>query len=119
MTNLIIRLIPLLIAVESRGNPTARGDNGASVGILQIQAGCIQDVNRIYKTNYTWPKHALNAHTAQKICHLYLAYWGEQYERVIGRKASMETLARIWNGGPNGWNKRQTQKYWRKVKRLL
>ena len=39
-------LLAVLIQVESSGNNTAVGDNGKSVGCLQIQQGVIDDVNK-------------------------------------------------------------------------
>ena len=34
-------------------------------------------------------------------------------------KPTYEVYARIWNGGPDGWKKRSTLKYWKKVKKEL
>tara|TARA_R100000700_G_scaffold45_1_gene147 strand:- start:323 stop:697 length:375 start_codon:yes stop_codon:yes gene_type:complete len=36
-----------------------------------------------------------------------------------GKIFTDEIGARIWNGGPNGWKKDSTKKYWKKVKRFL
>jgi len=33
--------------------------------------------------------------------------------------SSYEKIARCWNGGPKGLQKKQTQKYWRKVQKRL
>jgi hypothetical protein len=37
----------------------------------------------------------------------------------LGRKPTLEDMARIHNGGPNGWKKESTKPYWEKVKKLL
>ena len=37
----------------------------------------------------------------------------------LGRKPTLEDIARIHNGGPNGWKKKSTDAYWAKVKKEL
>ena len=111
-------LIAVLIQVESSGIDTAVGDHGRSVGCLQIQSGVIEDVNRVYKTNYTLDDRTCRSSSIE-ICKLYLKHWGEHYQRKTGQPATAEVLSRIWNGGPNGWKKKATDKYWNKVRRLL
>jgi hypothetical protein len=56
---------------------------------------------------------------AEAVAVAYLTRWGKHYERRTGRKATLEVLARIWNGGPRGWQKMATGKYWAKVKAVL
>tara|TARA_R100000655_G_scaffold110052_2_gene167212 strand:- start:1011 stop:1397 length:387 start_codon:yes stop_codon:yes gene_type:complete len=38
---------------------------------------------------------------------------------LTGKIFTNEIGARIWNGGPNGWKKDSTKKYWKKVKKVL
>ena len=78
----------------------------------------IDDVNRIYKTNFVH-KDAFNNSKSRWICINYLKYWGKQYERKTGKKPTYEIYSRMWNGGPNGWKKKSTNAYWKKVKRVL
>jgi len=33
--------------------------------------------------------------------------------------ATLETLARNYNGGPRGWQKAATEKYWQRVKTAI
>ena len=40
-------------------------------------------------------------------------------EARIGRVPTNETIARIHNGGPNGWKRKSTMAYWGKVKQAL
>jgi len=107
-------LIPSLIQVESQGSDKAIGDNGKAFGCLQIWEVVIKDVNRVYKTNY---KHSdmMFRYPSCEVCFLYLKFWGNQYTKKTGKKASLEVLSKIWNGGPNGWKKEATEKYWKKV----
>ena len=39
-----------------------------------------------------------------------------EYIGKYGKTFSPEEISRIWNGGPNGPNKKSTLGYWRKVK---
>ena len=114
---MIDKLIAVLMMIESGGNPNEIGDNGKAVGILQIHKIVIDDVNRIYGTDYRYDDRTDVKHS-DSICRLYLAYWGDKYEQEMDMKPSLETYARIWNGGPRGWNKKSTIKYWNKVKEI-
>jgi hypothetical protein len=110
------RLIPALEKVESNRNPDAIGDNGKAFGILQIWEVVIIDVNRAKGTAYTH-QDAFDPAKAREICRAYLSIYAT--ERRLGRKPTMEDAARIWNGGPNGYKKDATNKYWQKVARAL
>lgn len=111
-------LILVLIAVESGGNSGAVGDNGRAIGVLQIHRVVVEDVNRVYKMAYTHQEMA-DPRKAKHVAELYLRYWGGQYAKQVGRPASLEVLARIWNGGPDGWKKKSTMGYWKKVRQQL
>lgn len=112
-------LLVALIAVESNGNPDAVGDGGKAIGILQIHAAVVEDVNRVYRTEYVWPRDAKNPTTAKQICELYLRYWMSHHSRKTGQSVSYEMAARIWNGGPTGPTKSATLPYYRKVAKHL
>jgi len=109
-------LLAALIAVESSGNPAAIGDNGDALGILQIHACVVIDVNRIAKTNYTH-RDAFDPEKAREMCRIYLEHYVT--ERRLGRPPTMADYARVWNGGPNGYRKPATAKYWEKVRSHL
>lgn len=115
---LILSLLPALSTVESNNNINAIGDNGRSVGCLQISAACVEDVNRIYHTAYTLEDRR-NAVQSRRIAQAYLTHYGNAYERRTGKKPTAEVLARIWNGGPKGYEKSATLPYWRKVRTAL
>lgn len=110
-------LLSSIATVESSNNSKAVGDSGKALGIYQLHAEYVADVNRIYKTNY---KHedAFDAKIAKGIVAKYLAHYGKQYEKTVGKPATAEVLARIHNGGPNGWKKDATIKYWCKVEKI-
>jgi hypothetical protein len=112
----IDRLIPALVKVESNGNPRAVGDKGKALGALQVWEVVVIDVNRAHGTRYTH-KDAFDPAKARDICRRYLAIYCTP--KRLGRAPTMEDAARIWNGGPNGHRKSQTEKYWQKVARVL
>jgi len=111
-------LIAALIMVESGGNDLAIGDNGKALGVLQIHACVVEDVNRIYCISFQH-KDAYIRRRAIRMCEFYLHHYGRLYERRTGLPANDEVLARIWNGGPRGYEKQATTKYWEKVQRAL
>ena len=102
------RLIDALVHVESNGETHLVGDNGKAVGPLQIHREVVDDVNRAYRTQYTYSDRRCPS-KSREICRKYLILHG-------GSRATNEKYARIWNGGPKGHRKRATLSYWRKVK---
>jgi len=102
-------LLAAMIACESGGNPRAIGDEGRSVGILQISRVVVADVNRITGTRYKWPDDCFDPAKSVQICTAYLSHYG-------GKDASDQRLARIWVGGPDGNRRAGTVSYWRRVR---
>jgi hypothetical protein len=113
MTNLLIAAIMM---VESGGNHLAVGDGGTAIGPLQIRQAAVTDVNRIYGTKFTL-NQTTNLAVSTKIFTLYTGHWCT--ERRLGRTPTNQDIARVWNGGPNGWRRRSTQGYWEKVRKAL
>ena len=122
-------LIPALAKVESSCNPKAVGDrkkgtSGKSVhhyaawGLLQLHSIYVKDVNSFAKTQFSHAD-AFNPQKAKQITRLYLLHYGKVYERRTGKRATLEVLARIHNGGPRGYEKKATESYWQKVKAAL
>ena len=108
-------IIEVLKFVETTYNPDAVGDfdeNGIpkSYGILQIQQGAIDDVNRRYGTSYTH-EDAFQIACAEEIFKLYIQMWTEHLNKKEGREATSEDIVRIWNGGPRGYKKKSTIPY--------
>lgn len=118
MNTTIVILIKALIAVESCGNPTAIGDSGRAVGVLQIHPECVQDINRFSKVQYNLSDRA-DERKSVEMCWRYLYHYGNIYKRDTGKEPTAEILARIWNGGPRGYNDEKTRRYWAKVQAEL
>ena len=105
-------LLEAIRIVESNNNPDAVGDNGNAIGVYQI-----------------WEDYHTDACMAGNIGGDYLDCYDPVYatsvvveymkryaiERRIG-KVTPEKIARIHNGGPNGYKWIATDKYWAKVK---
>ena len=112
-----------LAAVESNRQDSAVGDDGKAVGRYQIWSEYVDDVNRICAlrkdarrftdADRTDPVQSL------QIVQIYLDFYGKHYTRQTGESATAEVLARIHNGGPDGWKKEATAAYWRKVKKQM
>ena len=118
MNTLILILLPALIQIESRGQVQAVGDGGKAYGVLQIWDVCVQDVNRVYGHKYTHEMMFSERHS-KNLAIYYLMHWGGVYKKRTGKEPTMEVLARIWNGGPRGYEKEATHAYWLKVKKEL
>ena len=118
MHEVIAKLIPFLIMVESGGDCNAIGDNGKAAGCLQIHKCVVDDVNRFAHTHYDY-RSRLNPQDSIDICTAYLYHYGRRYSLETGELVTPEVLARIWNGGPSGWKKKGTIKYWHKVEKLM
>lgn len=113
MTNLLIAAIMM---VESGGNHRAIGDGGTAIGPLQIRQAAITDVNRIHGTKFTLTQ-TTNLAVSSRIFTLYTGHWCTA--KRLGRKPTNQDIARVWNGGPNGWRRKSTVKYWAKVEKAL
>jgi hypothetical protein len=74
-----------------------------TLGITQI---CLDDYNRIMQTSFT--KQTMSP---SEIFYEYPEYWINRFEIPN----TPENYARIWNGGPRGYQKTATKEYWRIV----
>ena len=109
------KLCDAILQVETGGHPApanAVGDGGRSIGPLQISLGCWMDAVEHDASIGGVYADCKDLDYAKKIFHSYL----DRYA-VFGD--SLEVLARIWNGGPNGYRKEATEPYWRAVKNLM
>ena len=104
-----IQIILVLICIESGGNDFAVGDNGAAYGCLQLHSDYVQDAAEYAGKDW---KHT-DAFDRQASIDIFLAYMSRYCtEERLGRPISMQDIVRIHNGGPNGWKKQSTEKYY-------
>ena len=112
-------LVTALIFVESRGNDSAIGDRHLvgkeAVGALQIRPIMVREVNRILKIQKNDKRYKLKDRfdRAKTIEMFYI--WKNYHHK----DSDMQTIARNWNGGPKGYKRNSTLKYWNKVEKQL
>ena len=108
-------LVGAIIQVESKGNPKAfaKGENAA--GILQIRPIMVNEVNRLLHKFDSEKFYTLDDRWDEKksIEMFYVIY------NYYHKDSSYEEIARCWNGGPKGLQKKQTKRYWKKVQNTL
>ena len=109
-------LILALIMVESNGNDFEIGDDGKAYGCLQMHAAYVQDAAEYAGKDWVH-EDAFQRVVAIQIFMAYMARYAT--EERLGREPTLEDIARIHNGGPNGYKKKSTEKYWQKVKSML
>lgn len=112
----LLTLIIALIFVESGGNDLARGPNG-ELGCLQMKTQMVDDVNRILGYRHFSYDDRLSRYKSVEMCQIYLTYYTSR--KRLGRPATYQDAARMWNGGPDGYRERDTVRYWIKVRRRL
>jgi len=112
--SLIIDLQNPIAMQESGNNPNAYMAREQSAGLLQIRPILVQDL-RQHGYNFIL-KDRWNREKSYQMFTIYLTIYGKQYYKDTGKMPTAEVLARIWNGGPHGWHKPSTIKYWREVK---
>ena len=108
-------LLEAIRIVESNNNPDAVGDGGNAIGIYQIwedyhtDACMAGNINGKYLDCYN-PVYAKNV----------VVEYMKRYatERRLG-VVTPEKIARMHNGGPNGWRIDATKKYWDKVEPIF
>ena len=107
----IDNLLNVIAIVESDCNDNAIGDNGKAIGRYQIHKDYWTDGCEFLKVNWKYPKDAKDPIKAKAVVCAYF--------QKYGKNRTIEQLARIHNGGPKGWKKKSTVKYWKKVERNL
>ena len=114
-------LAPLFAAIAE-----VESENGkTSNNVYQISGRYLADVNRIRAVRTLHRLNKFNTHDrfdrteSERMMWEYLNYYGYRYRMSTGKNPTAEVFARIHNGGPNGWRKESTLKYWHKVKAVM
>ena len=110
-----VALAPLFTAlaqVESNNGQTSKN-------VYQITRQYVDDVNRISDNEAFLYDDRNDRAKSERMMEIYWLYYARRYLDQTGRGPTWETLARIHNGGPDGWKKYGTKKYWRRVKNFL
>jgi hypothetical protein len=113
-----MELVTALITIESQGNDSAIGDvnlGEPSIGVLQIRPIMVREVNRILKLKRSKIRFKRkDRFSREKSIEMFLI-WKEFHHK----DSDFETIARNWNGGPNGYKRSSTLHYWKKVENEL
>jgi len=105
-------LLNAIRQVESGGNDNAVGDAGKAIGPYQIHKVYWQDAVEHDKSLGGTYQDCYDPEYARRVVIAYLS-------RYAPKNATAQDLARIHNGGPKGYKKTATVKYWNKVKKEL
>lgn len=112
--NAFDQVIGAIMQVESGGDRYAVGDGGLAIGPYQIHRAYWVDARRLLGVD--WPyDDARDPAKAIRAVRVYTRHYAAYYRRPW----TPETIARIHNGGPRGWQKPATLPYWRKVEAAM
>ena len=111
------QLLYALRIVESGGDDNAIGDGGKAIGPYQIWKVYWSDAIEYDPSIGGEYKDCFDREYSEKVVRAYMSRYAT--ERRIGRVPTNEDMARIHNGGPNGYKKSSTMNYWKKVKKVL
>jgi hypothetical protein len=107
-------LLAAILTVESSNRPhPPAGDHGTSFGPYQISDAVLEDVNSCQDVTIFTRADCEDPEKARDIVSLYIGRWATL--KRLGHPPTGEDMARIWNGGPDGWRKASTEPYWAKI----
>lgn len=111
------RLLNAIRIVESGGNDNAVGDGGKAIGPYQIWRSYWKDALEYDPSIGGSYENCYERKYAERVVQAYMARYAN--ERRLGHEPTFEDIARIHNGGPNGYRKKATIPYWDKVQEIL
>tara|TARA_R110001599_G_scaffold75912_3_gene207940 strand:- start:65 stop:556 length:492 start_codon:yes stop_codon:yes gene_type:complete len=104
-------LIEALIYIESSNNDSALNKKENALGCIQIRPIMLREVNRILKKSGSDERFKMKDRKNRNKSIRMFNIWADAYHKP----SSFEKMARNWNGGPKGYKKSKTEKYWTKV----
>jgi len=108
-------LLNALAVVESNNNDDAVGDSGKAIGRYQIWKTYWRDAIKFCPSIKGKYQDVRNKEYAERIITAYLL----RYAKGAVDRKDFEQLARMHNGGPKGYKKKATLKYWNRVEKEL
>ena len=114
------KLLKAIAIKESGDNDKAIGDKGFrehAYGHLQIRRPCIDDVNKKFGTHHKAKECLGNRELSEWTCKEYINMHATS--KALHKLPTDESMCRIWNGGPHGYKKTSTVKYWVKIQKIL
>jgi hypothetical protein len=104
-------IVEALIQVESSGRDNAYNAKEDAVGCLQIRPVMVREVNRILRKQGDTLRYSLKDRWSREKSLEMFHVWREYHHP----NSTDEVTARCWNGGPRGYKKHSTIRYWEKV----
>ena len=108
-------LLNALAVVESNNNDDAIGDAGKAIGRYQIWEIYWHDALEFCPSLKGEYQDVKSQEYAERVITAYLM----RYAKGAVESKDFERLARIHNGGPKGYKKKATLKYWNRVRKNL
>ena len=112
----LTRVLQAIRIVESNNTPSAVGDGGNAIGVYQIWESYWKDATEFSNLGGKY-RDCFVPEYADRVVRCYMKRYATP--RRLGREATMQDISRIHNGGPNGYKKQATIKYWEKVEKIL
>lgn len=113
-------IIAAVIAQESGGYDRAIGDKklaNKAFGPLQIRQPVCDDVNRVHGTKLRAEMMLGNRDLSIETFKNYIPIYVNK--KRLKREPTTEDICRCWNGGPDGYKKPATVRYWTEIQRYL
>jgi len=102
-----------IIKIESNGNEKV--SNNGCVGVLQIRACMVKEVNQILSKKHIDKRYTLeDRKNKEKSIEMFWIFQKEHSDTT-----SFSNMARKWNGGPYGYKSKRTLSYWNKVNKIF
>ncbi len=115
LTAQVSTLTSLIAAVKaSIANLLPKKNNPLVEAIIKVESN---DVNAKLGTHYKAENMLNNRADSIKLFTAYMNIWCSKDK--LGHSPTLEDMARVWNGGPNGWKNQATVTYWNNVKKYL
>ena len=111
-------LLDAICEVESNCKADSIGDNGASIGAYQIQYNYWFDAVE-WDPSLSSPIFEYNDCFDKEYSEFIIIAYMERYVPDAMEYFDPEVIARTHNGGPNGFAKDSTIKYWEKIKPIF
>jgi hypothetical protein len=108
-------LLSAMLCVESARGETS-GDGGAAHGRLMIHQAMLDDIRQRFGLCLSL-EDMDDLGQAKRAARLYWRIWATP--ELLGHVPTLEDLARIHNGGPDGWSEHCTDRYWSEVRSHL
>jgi hypothetical protein len=95
----IIAAIAILMQIESTGNPKAIGDNGASIGVLQIQEIYVRECNRFAGVDTFTYEDRWSVRKSKLMTAVFLRGQLKKYRNRFGMDPSLQLLLESHQSG--------------------